>query len=338
MKQRDGSGTLVCAGRIQDRLRPHRLTRVDWMAVAILFLFVVSAPGALAQLDTAHIFYPMGKGNVWVYRDFSSFASETADTLSVTILGDTTIQGRAYTVKHWLSHRYHNSGLNYERFDSTGDVYRFNTYYGTPQLLYRLSDTTRTVWQRENVNVRFDSSRYSFVFGRRVRVLFINFYNSFDSTYAHSMTQERLAEGFGLIHVSWPEGSSRSLFGARINGASFGIIDDVDAQSAELAGSFELLSNFPNPFNPSTTITYRLPVRSMVDLKVFDLLGREIAALAHGWEDAGVHSVPWVATHSASGIYYYRLQARQIDGGRAGDASTGSARGFVETKKMVLLR
>jgi hypothetical protein len=321
MKQRNGSETLMCAGRLQVRIRRRRLTRVYWIAKAILFLLLSRTPGALAQVDTTHTFYPMGKGNVWVYRDFSYFASEATDTISAIILGDTTMQGRSYTATRWLSYRYQNSSVNYERFDSTGDVYRFDTYYGAPQLLYRLSDTSRTVWHRGNWNVRFDSSTYRVVFGRRVRVLFVNFYSSLDSAFAHSPTQEQLAEGLGLIGVGWPEGSSRILIGARINGATYGIIDDVDAQSTEVPGSFELLPNFPNPFNPSTTIKYRLPVRSLVDLKIFDLLGRETAALAHGWKDAGYHQSTWNA-YVPSGIYFYRLQAGE----------------FVETKKMVLIK
>jgi hypothetical protein len=144
------------------------------------------------------------------------------------------------------------------------------------------------------------------------------------------MNQEQLAEGIGLIAVLWPEGSSRSLIGAKIDGMSFGLIDDVDAPSPKVPVSFDLLSNFPNPFNPSTTITYRLPVRCLVDLKVFDVLGREIAALVQGWEDAGIHSVPWDASHCASGTYFYRLQA--------GTASTGLPRGFVDTKKAIMLK
>ncbi|MCX6134943.1 MAG: T9SS type A sorting domain-containing protein [Ignavibacteriales bacterium] len=216
-----GSRKHLCTGRLRNLRGPPRLIRVEWIAGAILFLFFSRAPGALAQVDTMHAFYPLGKGNAWVYRDFSYFASEAADTISASILGDTTFQGRSYAVTHRLSHRYQSSALTFERIDSSGDVYRFDTYYGTPQLWYRLSDISRTVWQRGTMNVRFDSSTYRMVLGRRAHVLFVNFYSPVDSAFAHSTIQEQLAEGIGLIGALWPEGSSRSLLGAKINGISY---------------------------------------------------------------------------------------------------------------------
>jgi hypothetical protein len=86
--------------------------------------------------------------------------------------------------------------------------------------------------------------------------------------------------------------------------------------------SYNLAQNYPNPFNPITTIQYSIPQRSSVTLKVYDILGKEVAALVNEEKDRGVHSVNFDASGLASGLYLYRLQA-------------GS---FVETKKMILLR
>jgi photosystem II stability/assembly factor-like uncharacterized protein len=109
----------------------------------------------------------------------------------------------------------------------------------------------------------------------------------------------------------------------------------------QLAGmpiEYSLRQNHPNPFNPTTTISFSLPSRSFVSLDVFDALGREVSVLLAEELSAGIYSRHWNETNVPSGIYFYRLQARQVDGGQAGDASTGSARGFVETKKMILLK
>jgi hypothetical protein len=91
--------------------------------------------------------------------------------------------------------------------------------------------------------------------------------------------------------------------------------------------TFSLSQNFPNPFNPTTNFEFRLPVRNMVVVKVFDLLGREIATLVNDTRDAGTYRVSWngqsvngVAT--STGVYFCRIEA--------GD--------FVQTKKMVLIR
>ncbi|NUN68538.1 MAG: T9SS type A sorting domain-containing protein [Bacteroidetes bacterium] len=70
-----------------------------------------------------------------------------------------------------------------------------------------------------------------------------------------------------------------------------------------------LLRNHPNPFNPSTTISYRLPEAAEVTLSVYDLLGREAATLVRGREDAGGHAVPFNAAGLSSGLFIVRLTA-----------------------------
>jgi serine protease AprX len=86
--------------------------------------------------------------------------------------------------------------------------------------------------------------------------------------------------------------------------------------------SFALLQNYPNPFNPKTTIRYHLPRTSVVSLKVYNVLGKEIASLVNERQIFGSYSVPFNAAGLASGVYFYRLQADD----------------FVETKKLMLLK
>ncbi|HSW53723.1 MAG TPA: T9SS type A sorting domain-containing protein [Ignavibacteriaceae bacterium] len=86
--------------------------------------------------------------------------------------------------------------------------------------------------------------------------------------------------------------------------------------------TFALEQNYPNPFNPATTISYQLPTEGQVSIKVFDMLGNEVATLVNEIKTAGEHQVEFNAGAIASGIYFYRLQA-------------GS---FVETKRMMLMK
>jgi hypothetical protein len=91
--------------------------------------------------------------------------------------------------------------------------------------------------------------------------------------------------------------------------------------------SYSLEQNFPNPFNPTTTIRYSVGAQSFVSLKVYDLLGREIATLVNDYKMPGVYSVPFDIRHSSfdtltSGVYFYRIAAGN----------------FVETKSMVLVK
>jgi hypothetical protein len=90
----------------------------------------------------------------------------------------------------------------------------------------------------------------------------------------------------------------------------------------EILQEFSLLQNYPNPFNPSTSIKYAISSKQFVTLKVYDVLGNEIATLVDEEKPAGSYEVNFDAAQLSSGIYFYKLQA-------------GS---FVETKKMILLR
>jgi hypothetical protein len=96
----------------------------------------------------------------------------------------------------------------------------------------------------------------------------------------------------------------------------------VDVVISDMPKFFALQQNYPNPFNPSTVIRYQLPVNSKVSLKIYDLLGREIATLVNEEQSAGWKEVDWNATTVASGIYFYKIQS-------------GS---FIETKKMLLVK
>ncbi len=71
------------------------------------------------------------------------------------------------------------------------------------------------------------------------------------------------------------------------------------------------ITNYPNPFNPTTVISYQLPVSNYVTLKVYDLLGREVATLVNERKEAGNYSVQWNASRFGSGIYFYRLEANE---------------------------
>lgn len=97
---------------------------------------------------------------------------------------------------------------------------------------------------------------------------------------------------------------------------------DVEQDQSLIPDDFSLLQNFPNPFNPSTLISYKLKETSKVQLKVFNILGNEIETLVDEQKPSGTYELTWEAVNLPSGIYFYRLQ-------------TGS---FIDTKKMILLK
>jgi Secretion system C-terminal sorting domain len=100
------------------------------------------------------------------------------------------------------------------------------------------------------------------------------------------------------------------------------LITDVKAKQNNFPTDYSLYQNYPNPFNPSTNISFNLPSKSFVKLKIFDLLGREVATIVSEEMSAGNHTRQWNAANMSSGVYFCRLEA-------------GS---FSQTKKLVLLR
>ncbi|MBI4810167.1 MAG: T9SS type A sorting domain-containing protein [Ignavibacteriales bacterium] len=100
----------------------------------------------------------------------------------------------------------------------------------------------------------------------------------------------------------------------------------VEAIHELLPVKFELSQNYPNPFNPTTIINYQLPIANLVTLKVYDVLGREVATLVNEKKEAGRYEVEFNASNLSSGVFFYRLSAS----GRAGD--------FLSTKKFILIK
>jgi hypothetical protein len=100
------------------------------------------------------------------------------------------------------------------------------------------------------------------------------------------------------------------------------MITAVKNKQNTLPASFSLQQNYPNPFNPSTTIQYSVPKTSLVTIKVYDILGREVTTLVNVQKSPGNYSVQFSAARYASGIYFYRMQSGT----------------FSETKKLLLLK
>ena len=95
---------------------------------------------------------------------------------------------------------------------------------------------------------------------------------------------------------------------------------------------FQLSQNYPNPFNPSTKISWQSPIRSYQVLKIFDILGKELVTLVNEEREAGYHSVDFNASDLPSGVYFYQLLVSALQ------SKNGKTGGFIDTKKMVLLR
>jgi len=100
------------------------------------------------------------------------------------------------------------------------------------------------------------------------------------------------------------------------------MITSARLSSGEIPSQYSLKQNYPNPFNPTTTIQFSIPRAAHVTLRIFNTVGQEVATLVSEELGAGTYARQWNAARSASGVYFYRLQAGE----------------FTETKKLVLLK
>ncbi len=289
----------------------------------LLRYFVILLEVAILCTSRTHAqdFYPIETGNTWNYTVLQNNFPNPSDSASVqfTVLNDTLMpNGRVYG--HLSSRDV--LGATFVRADSNF-VYYYSTSTGTEVAMYNLRAPRGTI----------DTMRWEGLFSSQVSfigkmVVFgaektIRFY-TFDGLVQLAVT---LAEGFGIIDAvdyadgAFPYAFMWTLRGAVIRDTLHGIVLHTPGRDGG-AREISVHQNFPNPFNSGTTIRFELPRASVVQLCVYDLLGREVSVLVNDRKDTGVHEVRFDGSGLASGVYFYRLTV--------GD--------FVQTRKLVLIR
>lgn len=133
---------------------------------------------------------------------------------------------------------------------------------------------------------------------------------------------------YGITFTDSAHGIAVGNGGTILMTLSPGSVTGISKEPGQRFAAFSLKQNYPNPFNPTTRIHYALPVKSVVRITVFDLLGREVASLVDEIQDAGMKEVVWDASRYASGVYFYRMVA----------ASLAHRSSMIETKKMILVK
>jgi hypothetical protein len=151
------------------------------------------------------------------------------------------------------------------------------------------------------------------------------------STNANSFTQFNLPityissatpDSAGIVIYIGPTVGAHSGSTFYIDDLALGSATAVDENSTNVPDQFELKQNYPNPFNPTTTIEYQIPNQSHVVLKVYDVLGNQVAVLVNKDEPAGKYNINFNASKLSSGVYFYRI-------------NTGN---FIQTKKFMVLK
>ena len=150
-----------------------------------------------------------------------------------------------------------------------------------------------------------------------------HFTNCVDLYFPRSFSDESIgyifAPGVGIVQWYGPFYVPTSLVRAIVDGK---LISSVDMTPAGVPSEFALEQNYPNPFNPTTNIQFSIVNRQLAIVKVYDVLGQEVATLLNEVKDPGTYTVQFDGSGLSSGVYFYRLQAGE----------------FVATKRLLLLK
>ena len=294
---------------------------------------------SLLTPDDEYGWFPLAIGNRWAYDSYWSEenmgyppTSTFAGTTYMKVIKDTVIQNKSYfVVENNLLTRMIFEPRMFLRVDSTtGFVYRYwedlNGEFLFHNLNAEVGDTIPDpLFPEEPYYVLLSEEPISFLDNE---TFIRNYWENLPCGCGHS-----LIKGFGLSQAHFNEfgGSDDYLKGCVINGVLYGdtTLTDINEKTNSIPTQYKLEQNYPNPFNPSTTISWQSPVSSWQSLKVYDVLGNEVATLVNEDRNAGSYDLKFNANNLLdgrpslpSGIYFYRIRI-------------GS---FTETKKMILLK
>ncbi len=271
----------------------------------LLALSLCIFSNCLAQPDTTVTFhYPLNIGDYWEYRINVSGLIVTG-TKQVT--GDTLMpNGKMYKVIIQDFTPF-GAGISYLRVSDSLEVYRC-----CEELVYKLRVRVGDSWRLKNPTlwdsafVRVDELTKMQILDRNLHVFTINEYGLPDSLPGGPGIM--VADSLGDFHYGYEMGL-RTLVGAVINGKRYGTLTDVvKEEDLIIPKTFELLPNFPNPFNQETTLVYTVHTKGQLTLQIFNIIGNEVVRLVDESVGPGEYRIHWDGTNKAgrivpSGVY-----------------------------------
>ncbi|MCL5029494.1 MAG: T9SS type A sorting domain-containing protein [Bacteroidetes bacterium] len=278
--------------------------------------------------------FPLEINNRWDFAAGEWWNGQTigkSDTISFRITSDTVMPNgnRYYKIfpDNWFN--------NFLRADSIG-IYCYDTVNNKEWLFYKyaLEPAYQKYPNAEHLNISYlkdtaDTTWYLkiykwtdyklLLFGDSTKIYSFYYDTGLDNSHFINISPQY---GFiGIEQGNYSSNFSLNLIGCELSGKSYGTLTSVKEEKLSLE-KYTLYQNYPNPFNPSTTIKYQIPKSGLVQLKIYDILGREVATLVNEEKPSGNYEVTFDGSKLASGVYYYQLNA--------GD--------FISSKKMIILK
>jgi hypothetical protein len=281
--------------------------RINLIACITAFILItqistVSAQAVLFDFDSAPLFTSLP-----IYQTVGAITAHLTATGSGYSIQNANVLG--FTPAGFSGRIIYPNSINLAdlivKFDHT--LTDFSVMYCCQELACDDAATMKVTAFRNGVLVGFNTRTATFPGTWPVDTLRCTFASGFDSVVVHYNSHPPTCQDYGVIFL---------VDNMRVTPYVTGITGN------ETPVYFKLNQNYPNPFNPSTTINYQIPKQSLVTLKVYDALGKEVEILVNSVEQPGQKSVNFNSGNLSSGVYYYTI--------RAGD--------FAEIKKMVVLK
>ncbi len=244
-------------------------------------------------------YFPLHKGNLWQYQSNDLQSPSRWETL---ILGDTLLpNGRTYAQFNQT-----NFGTRFLRQDGL-QVFGYSQTDTTEFLLFdfgaRPGDTlTRFPDQQRRIVL---NSVYPSGYLGHTSWVFVMLAGTGGGTY--DFVDWWITDSLGLTYMIGEPGISYNVTGMRIDGVTYGTILDIQDPQPSIPGTTCLRPNYPNPFNPTTTISFDLARAGEVTIKILNILGEEVSTIARQHFSAGLHSLIWNASGMPSGCYLCRM-------------------------------
>ena len=277
-----------------------------------------------AGFRSAGIYKSTDNGNTWdtVNNGLNTSPGHYPSINSIAVLGNVVYAG---TLVNGV-YRSTNGGASWSQFNNgLTSLFTYKVAIKDSEVYVATSEEFSKTGITDSSWNKIYSYAYSFLFYNGG--IFVGEYSEIQKSYDEGQTWVNVSNGYNSRDIYSLAVNDQYMFAASYAGGVWKrplseIITSVDNSVQNKPERFSLGQNFPNPFNPSTTIKYSIPKNSLVRLKVYNILGEEVAILVNEEKPVGTYEVKFNATNLPSGVYFYRLQA-------------GS---FVETKKMIIIK
>ena len=283
------------------------------MVLVFLFFYNLSPlfPQGTSKIDSLFSFYPAHVGNKWFYKvSLTSSVGDPSSTLfcSREIMEDTMINNLTYKkiLNLWDVYHYKEKSFTYERLDSaSGKLFLIDYYNKEAEMISDFSMKDRDVYSNGSSILQFMGNSDREFMNQIIAAK--SFYHQKYSLSRSFTYYKQIGLGNYTQYMDFTE-ASYSLVWCKLNGVYYGdTLQTRFSKTEELPLEFKLSQNYPNPFNPTTTINYSILKRSIVTLKIYDILGRELAALINEEKDPGNYKINFDGTLLPSGIYLYKI-------------------------------